>query len=138
MIRYKGHTDLKKKKLKDMVLICFYGSVYLMDANTKMMEESNSNKSIILSTDEKSRILTDTVDRSDALLLEETLMVNPIISTNTCASTEDTKMMESIVDEQIIAKNDTGEFFSSTRVFPDVSFDSESTKVCFTNKKNSK
>ena len=111
-----------------MVLICFYVSVYLMDTNTKKMEESNSNESIFPSTDEKSHTLTDAVDRSDTLLLEETLMVNPIILTNTCGSTEDTKMMESIVDEQIIAKNVTDELFPSTRVFPDVPFDSESTK----------
>ena len=111
-----------------MVLICFYVSVYLMDANTKMMEESNSNKSIIPSTDEKSRTLTDAVDRSDTLLLEETLMMNPIILTNTCGSTEDTKMMESIVDEQIIAKNVPDELFPSTRVFSSVLLDSESAK----------
>ena len=43
-----------------------------MDANTKMMEESNSNESIIPSTDEKSCTLTDAVDRSDVLLLEKT------------------------------------------------------------------
>ena len=37
-------------------------------------------------------------------------------------------MMESIVDEQIIAKNVTDELFPSARVFPDVPFDSESSK----------
>ena len=114
-----------------------------MDANTKMMEGSNSNKTITPSIDEESRNLTDTVDRKDSSLIEETCMVNPIIPTETCLANpiippntdeskedrnEDTKMMEFSVDEQIIEKNTIDEFFPSTRVFPDVLIDSESTK----------
>ena len=76
-----------------------------MDANTKMMEGSNSNKTITPSIDEESRNLTDAVDRKDSSLIEETCMVNPIIPTNTYESNEDTKMMESSVNEKIIENN---------------------------------
>jgi hypothetical protein len=72
VIRYKGHKDLKNKLLKDVVLVCFNVSVYLMDANTKMREGSNSNKTITPSIDEESRNLTDAVDRKDTSLIEET------------------------------------------------------------------
>jgi len=99
-----------------------------MDANTKMMEGSNSNKTITPSIDEESRNLTDAVDRKDTSLIEETCMVNPIIPTNTYESNEDTKMMESSVDEKIIENNTIDEVSPSTRVFPDVPIDSESTK----------
>jgi len=143
VIRYKGHTDLKNKLLKDMVLICFNVSVYLMDANTKMMVGSNSKETINTSNDKESRILTDTVESKEFSLFEENCMGNPIIPTETCVvnpvippntdesnedRNEDTKMMEFSVDEQIIEKNTIDEFFPSTRVFPDVLIDSESTK----------
>ena len=102
-----------------MVLICFTVSVYLMDANTKIMEGSNSNETIIPSNDKESRSLTDTVERKEFSLFEENCMGNPIIPTETCLANpiippntdesnedrnEDTKMMEFSVDEQIIEK----------------------------------
>ena len=126
-----------------MVLICFNVSVYRMDANAKTMEGSNSNKTIIPSIDKESRSLIDTVERKEISLFEEICMGNPIIPTETCLANpiippntdeskedrnEDTKMMEFSVDEQIIEKNTIDEFFPSTRVFPDVLIDSESTK----------
>ena len=52
-------------------------------------------------------------------------MVNP---TNTYEPNEDTKMMESSVDEKIIEKDTIDLVSPSTKVFPDVLFDSESTK----------
>ena len=59
-------------------------------------------------------------------------MVNPVILPNTDESNEDrnedTKMMEFSVDEQISENNTIEECFPSTRVFPDVLIDSESTK----------
>ena len=84
MIRYKGHIDLKNKLLKDVVFICFNVSVYLMDANAKMMEGSNSNETIIPSNDKESRNLTDAVDCKEFSLFEEICMGNPIIPTETC------------------------------------------------------
>ena len=114
-----------------------------MDDNAKMMEESNSNETIISSNDKESRNLTDAVDRKEFSLFEEICMGNPIIPTETCVvnptmspntdesnedRNEDTKMMEFSVDEQIIENNTIEEFFPSTRVFPDVLIDSESTK----------
>ena len=92
------------------------------------MEGSNSNKTITSSIDEESRNLTDAVDRKDTSLIEETCMVNPIIPTNTYEPNEDTKMMESSVDEKIIEKDTIDLVSPSTKVFPDVLFDSESTK----------
>ena len=77
------------------------------------------------SIDEKSCNLLDSVERKDTSLFEEVSMVNP---TNTYEPNEDTKMMESSVDEQIIENNATDKFFQSTRVFPDVLIDRESTK----------
>jgi len=100
-----------------MVLICFNVSVYLMDANTKMMVGSNSNETIIPSIDKESRSLIDTVERKEISLFEEIYMGNPIIPTEICVvnpiispnadesnedRNEDTKMMEFSVDEQII------------------------------------
>ena len=125
MIRYKGHKDLKNKLLKDMVLVCFNVSVYLMDTTTKKMEGSNSNETITSSINEKSRNLIDSVERKDTSLFEEVSMVNP---TNTYEPNEDTKMMESSVDEKIIEKDTIDLVSPSTKVFPDVLFDSESTK----------
>ena len=55
-------------------------------------------------------------------------MVNPIFPTNTYESNENTKMMKSSVDEKIIENNTIDEVSPSTRVFPDVLIDSESTK----------
>ena len=125
------------------LFICFNVSVYLIDANTKMMEGSKSNETIIPSNDKESRSLTDTVERKEFSLFEENCMGNPIIPTETCLANpiippntdesnedrnEDTKMMEFSVDEQLIEKNTVDEFFPSTRVFPDVPFDSESSK----------
>ena len=95
MIRYKGHKDLKNKLLKDMVLVCFNVSVYLMDT-TKKTEGSVSNTTISSNTDEKSCNLLDSVERKDTSLFEEVSMVNP---TNTYEPNEDTKIMESSVDE---------------------------------------
>ena len=102
VIRYKGHKDLKNKLLKDMVLVCFNVSVYLMDTTTKKMEGSMSNETISSSIDEKSYNLLDSVERKDTSLFEEISMVNP---TNTYEPNEDTKMMESSVDEKIIEKD---------------------------------
>ena len=114
-----------------------------MDANTKMMVGSNSKETINTSNDKESRILTDTVESKEFSLFEENCMGNPIIPTETCLANpiippntdesnedmnEDTKMMEFSVDEQIIEKNTIDEVFPSTRVFPDVLIDSESTK----------
>ena len=56
-------------------------------------------------------------------LFEEISMVNP---TNTYELDEDTKMIESSVDEKIIENNTLQEVSPSTRVFPDVLIDSES------------
>ena len=126
MIRYKGHKDLKNKLLKDMVLVCFNVSVYLMDITTKKMEGSMSNETIMSSSiDEKSCNLVNSVERKDTSLFEEVSMVNP---TNTYEPNEDTKMMESSVDEKIIEKDTIDLVSPSTKVFPDVLFDSESTK----------
>ena len=133
MIRYKGHTDLKNKLLKDMVLICFNVSVYLMDANTKMMEGSTSNEIIITSNDKESRSVTDTVERKEFSLFEENCMGNTIIPTEICLANpiippntdesnedrnEDTKMMEFSVDEQIIEKTLLTNFFQVLGCFP--------------------
>ena len=74
-----------------MVLICFYVSVYLMDAETKMMEESNSNNTINPSTEEHCRIQDRAVDTIDTILLEETVVVNPTTSTITHGAIEYTK-----------------------------------------------
>jgi len=125
VIRYKGHKDLKNKLLKDMVLVCFNVSVYLMDTTTKKMEGSMSNETISSSIDEKSCNLLDSVERKDTSLFKEVSMVNP---TNTYEPNEDTKMMESSVDEKIIEKYTIDLVSPSTKVFPDVLFDSESTK----------
>ena len=81
-----------------------------MDANAKTMEGSNSNKTITSSIDEESHNLTDADDRKDTSLIEEICMVNPIIPTNTYESNEDTKMMESSVDEKIIENNTIDDF----------------------------
>ena len=124
MIRYKGHKDLKNKLLKDMVLVCFNVSVYLMDT-TKKTEGSMSNTTISSNTDEKSDNLLTAVERVDNSLFEELSMVNP---TNTYEPNEDTKMMESSVDEKIIENNTIDLVSPSTKVFPDVLIDSESTK----------
>jgi hypothetical protein len=88
VIRYKGHKDLKNKLLKDMVLVCFNVSVYLMDTTTKKTEGSVSNTTIFSSTDEKSGNLFAAVERMDTSLFEEISMVNP---TNTFEPNEDTK-----------------------------------------------
>ena len=93
MIRYKGHKDLKNKLLKDMVLVCFNVSVYLMDT-TKKTEGSMSNTTIFSNTDEKSDNLLTAVERVDTSLFEALSMLNP---TNTYEPNEDTKMMESSV-----------------------------------------
>ena len=124
MIRYKGHKDLKNKLLKDVVLVCFNVSVYLMDT-AKKMEGSVSNTTISSNTDEKSNNRSTVVERVDTSLFEELCMVNP---TNTVEPNEDTKMMESSVDEKIIKKDTIDLVSPSTKVFPDVLFDSESTK----------
>ena len=125
MIRYKGRTDLKNKLLKDMVLVCFNVSVYLMDTTTKKLEGSNSNETITSSINEKSCNSMDCVERKDTSLFEEISMVNP---TNTYELNEDTKMMESSVDEKIIENYTIDLVSPSTKVFPDVLFDSESKK----------
>jgi len=52
-------------------------------------------------------------------------MVNTI---NTYEPNEDTKKMESSIDEKIIEKYTIDLVSPSTKVFPDVLFDSESTK----------
>jgi len=96
-----------------------------MDTTTKKMEGSMPNETIISSIDEKSRNLIDSVERKDTSLFEEVSMVNP---TNTYEPNEDTKMMESSVDEKIIEKDTIDLVSPSTKVFPDVLFDSESTK----------
>ena len=99
-----------------------------MDADTKLMEEYKSNESITSSIDEESCNVTDVVDRRESSLFEETGLMNPSISTNIYGSNEDTKTMESTVDELIIAKNTSDEIFPSTKAFPDVPVDNESTK----------
>jgi len=124
VIRYKGHKDLKNKLLKDVVLVCFNVSVYLMDT-TKKTEGSVSNTTISSNTDEKSDNRLTAVERVDTSLFEELCMVNP---TNTYEPNEDTKMMESSVDEKIIKKDTIDLVSPSTKVFPEVLFDSESTK----------
>ena len=92
---------------------------------TKKTEGSVSNTTISSNTDEKSDNLLTAVERVDNSLFEELSMVNP---TNTYEPNEDTKMMESSVDEKII-ENDTIDLVSpSTKVFLYVLFDSESTK----------
>ena len=96
-----------------------------MDATTKMMEGSNFNETITSNINEKSRNLMDSVERKDTSLFEEISMVNPA---NTYEPNEDTKMMESSVDEKIIENYTIDLVSPSTKVFPDVLFDSESTK----------
>ena len=118
MIRYKEHTDLKNKLLKDMVPICFYVSVYLMDAENQMMEKSN-NSNYSSTTDECHR-QDDAARLIDTILLEDVVMVNPTSSTITHAEIEDTKDTESTVADQTFAKNDTDGNFPSTTVFPRV------------------
>ena len=65
------------------------------------------------------------VERKATSLSEEISMVNP---TNIYEPNEDTKMMESSVDEKIIENYTIDLVSPSTKVFPDVLFDSESTK----------
>jgi len=91
----------------------------------KKMEGSVSNTTISSNTDEKSNNRSTVVERVDTSLFEELCMVNP---TNTYEQNEDTKMMESSVDEKIIKKDTIDLVSPSTKVFPEVLFDSESTK----------
>jgi len=70
VIRYKGHKDLKNKLLKDVVLVCFNVSVYLMDT-AKKTEGSVSNTTISSNTYEKSDNRLTAVKRVDTSLFEE-------------------------------------------------------------------
>jgi len=85
VIRYKEHTDLKNKLLKDMVPICFNVSVYLMDATRPSMEKS------IISKEDECRIQDEAVRTSDTSLLDELVLVNPISVSATIADKEDIK-----------------------------------------------
>ena len=92
---------------------------------TKKTEGSVSNTTISSNTNEKSNNRLTAVECVDTSLFEELCMVNP---TNTYEPNEDTKMMESSVDKKIIKKDTIDLVSPSTKVFPDVLFDSESTK----------
>ena len=109
-----------------MVPICFYVSVYLMDAENQMMEKSN-NSNYSSTTDECCR-QDDAARLIDTILFEDVVIVNPTSSTSTHAEIEDTKDTDSTVADQTFAKNDTDGNFPSTRVFPGVPLDSESSK----------
>ena len=104
MIRYKEHTDLKNKLLKDMVPICFNVSVYLMDATRQRMEKS------IISKEDKCRIQDEAVRTSDTSLLDELVLVNPISIPATLEDKEDIKASEIYDASQNIAKNNDGNF----------------------------
>ena len=109
-----------------MVPICFYVSVCLMHAENQMVEKyNNSNYS---STIDECRRQDEAVRFIDTILLEEVIMVNPTSLTITHAEIEDTKVAESTVTDQTFAKNDTDGDLSSSRMFPSVPFDSESSK----------
>ena len=75
----------------------------------KKTEGSVSNTTISSNTDEKSNNRFTVVERVDTSLFEELCMVNP---TNTNEPNEDTKMMESSVDEKIIEKDTIDLVFS--------------------------
>ena len=102
MIRYKEHTDLKNKLLKDMVPICFYVSVYLLDAENQMVEKSN-NSNYSSPIDECCR-QDEAVRLNDTILLEEVIIVNPTSLRITHAEIEDTKAVDSTVAEQTSQK----------------------------------
>ena len=85
MIRYKEHTDLKNKLLKDMVPICFNVSVYLMDATRQTMEKSNISK------EDERPIQDEAVRTSDTSLLDEVVMVNPTSVPATLVDNKDIK-----------------------------------------------
>ena len=112
MIRYKEHTDLKNKLLKDMVPICFNVSVYLMDATRQRMEKS------IISKEDKCRVQDEAVRTSDTCLLDELVLVNPISVPATLADKEDIKASEIYDASQNLAKNNDGKF-SNTGFFSD-------------------
>ena len=99
MIRYKEHTDLKNKLLKDMVPICFNVSVYLMDATRPSMEKS------IISKEDKCRIQDEAVRTSDTRLLDELVLVNPISVSATIADKEAMKASEMYNDTLVLEKS---------------------------------
>ena len=121
MIRYKEHTDLKNKLLKDMVPICFNVSVYLMDATRQRMEKS------IISKEDKCRIQDEAVRTSDTSLLDAVVTVNPISVPATLANNENIKASEIYDASQNFAKSTDGNF-ARTGIFPIVQFDNESRK----------
>ena len=83
-----------------------------MNAEKQMMEKSNSS---YFSTKDECRIQGEAVRLNDTILIDEVVMVNPTSLTITHEEIEDTKV-------------DTDGNFLSTRVFPGVLLDSESSK----------
>ena len=68
------------------------------------------------------------LEKNDTSLMGEVVMVNPTSLSATHADNEDIKASEIYDASQNLAKNNADGNFSSTRVFPGVPFDSESSK----------
>ena len=93
-----------------------------MDAKEQMVEKSSNSSS-------NDRRIQDEAGRiKDTSLVVEMVMVNPASLSMTHADIEDIKASESTEASHSFAKVDTDGNFSSTRVFPDVPFDSKSSK----------